>query len=166
MCHTGIFSHLTRGLMRNWKWDFVVSPLIMNTAIYSLYINLRCGQLRHVFDSPFMGERLNLRLYKVTVCPLMTYGCEVWTLSERWWSDEETQQCKQSNVVGQTVRQAARSYTTSHDILKHIRVMGLNYLGLILRGDPSSLTFCAVHQQFQIGTMDVPPTPHTKTGQT
>ena len=43
----------------------------------------RCGQLRHVFDSPFMGDRLKMRLYKVAVCSLMTYGCEAWTLSEK-----------------------------------------------------------------------------------
>ena len=30
----------------------------------------RFGQLRHVFDSPFMGARLKLRLYIVTVTVL------------------------------------------------------------------------------------------------
>ena len=124
----------------------------------------RCGQLRHVFDSPFMGDRLKLRLYKVAVCSLMTYGCEAWTLSEkvmRKLNGANSQML--SRITGQTVRQEARSCTTSYNILKHIRVMRLNYLGLILRGNPNSLTFDAVHQQFQMGTpgnllMD---TPHT-----
>ena len=124
---------------------------------------LVCGQLRHVFDSPFMGDRLKLRLYKVAVCSLMTYGCEAWTLSEkvmRKLNGANSQML--SRITGQTVRQEARSCTTSYNILKHIRVMRLKYLGLILRGDPNSLTFGAVHQQFQMGTpgnllMDAPP---------
>ena len=81
----------------------------------------RCGQLRHVFDSPFMGTRLKLRLYIVVVCSLMTYGCEAWTLSEkvmRKLNGANSQML--SRITGQTVRQEARSCTTSHDIVKHI----------------------------------------------
>ena len=122
-----------------------------------------CGQLRHVFDSPLMGIRLKLRLYIVAVCSLMTYGCEAWTLSEkvmRQLNGANSQML--SRITGQTVRQEARSCTTSHDILKHIRTMRMKYLGSILRGDPNSLTYCAVRLQYDMGTpgnllMDAPP---------
>ena len=43
----------------------------------------RCGQLRHIFDSPNIGPRLKLHLYTVVVCSLMTYGCESWTLTDK-----------------------------------------------------------------------------------
>ena len=93
----------------------------------------------------------------------MTYGCEAWTLSEkvmRKLNGANSQML--SRITGQTVRQEARSCTTSHDILKHIRTMRMKYLGSILRGDPNSLTYCAVRLQYDMGTpgnllMDAPP---------
>lgn len=40
----------------------------------------RMGQLRHVFDSSIKFG-LKMKIYKVTVCSLMTYGSEAWDLN-------------------------------------------------------------------------------------
>ena len=43
----------------------------------------RCGKLRNILDSDIIPLKLNLRLYDATVCSLLTYGCETWTLNEK-----------------------------------------------------------------------------------
>ena len=43
----------------------------------------RCDQLRHLFDSPDLGTRIKIRLYIASVCSLLTYGCESWTLTNK-----------------------------------------------------------------------------------
>ena len=115
-----------------------------------------------MFDSPNIGPRLKLRLYAVGICTLMTYGCESWTLTK--------EVCRQLNganslmlsrVTGNPVRQEARAATTSHDLLRHVRVMRLKWLAKILRGDQTSLVFCAAYTQYQMGSpvnlfMDAP----------
>ena len=42
----------------------------------------RCGELRHIFNSDNIPMNLKLKIYKVAVCSLMTYGSEVWSLTE------------------------------------------------------------------------------------
>ena len=129
----------------SWLWIDVVNSGMSSTP-HSWGYALSCGCI-------------------VAVCSLITYGCEAWTLSEkvmRQLNGANSQML--SRITGQTVRQEARSCTTSHDIhvLKHIRTMRMKYLGSILRGDPNSLTYCAVRLQYVMGTpgnllMDAPP---------
>ena len=94
----------------------------------------RCGQLSHLFADPNLGPRLKLRLYKVAVCSLLIYGCESWNLS-----DKVLRQINGANssmlarFTGQTQRQEARRATTSYDLVRHIRVMRLKWLGFIMR---------------------------------
>ena len=108
----------------------------------------RCGQLKHMFDSPEIGPRLKIRLYTVTVCSLLTYGCESWTLSDkvmRMINGANSQML--SRITGHNVMQEARRATTSYDILTHIRRMRLTWLGQILRSNPNSMLFRAVEMQ-------------------
>jgi len=44
----------------------------------------RCGQLRNILDSKIIGMKLKLRLYEASVCSLLTFGCETWTLNKLW----------------------------------------------------------------------------------
>ena len=41
----------------------------------------RCGQLRHIFNSPDLPLVIKLRLYQPAVCSIITYGCESWLLN-------------------------------------------------------------------------------------
>ena len=43
---------------------------------------LRCGQLRSIFDSVDLSLHIKIRLYVAAVCSLLTYGSETWTLCE------------------------------------------------------------------------------------
>ena len=52
-----------------------------------------------------------------------------------------------ARVTGNSVRQEARAYTTSYDIIKHIRAMRLRWLQQILCGDPNRMVFKAVEMQ-------------------
>ena len=84
----------------------------------------RCGQLRHIFDSPNIGPRHKLHLYTVAVCSLMTYGCESWTLTDkviRRLNGANSQML--SRITGNSVQVEARRATTSHDIIKHIKTI-------------------------------------------
>ena len=43
----------------------------------------RCGQLRNILDSDKIGTNLKIRLYDASVCSLLTFGCETWTLNKQ-----------------------------------------------------------------------------------
>ena len=43
----------------------------------------RCGQLRHILDSGKIGINLKLRLYEPSVCSLLTFVCETWSLNKQ-----------------------------------------------------------------------------------
>ena len=93
----------------------------------------RCGQLGHLFDDPNLGPRLKIRLYKVAVCSLLTYGCESWCLNNSVLRQiNGANSSMLARFTGQTRRQEARRATTSFDLVRHIRVMRLKWLGFIL----------------------------------
>ena len=123
----------------------------------------RCGKLGHLFDSPDLGPRLKIRLYKAAVVSLLTYGCESWNLSQevlRKFNGCNSQML--ARITGRSVREEARSTTASFDLVKTVRVRRLRWLGQILRGDQSRLLFRAVAHQFQNRStgdlfMDAPP---------
>ena len=125
----------------------------------------RCGQLKHIFDSPNIGPLLKLRLYlyTVSICTLMSYGCESWTLTEEVIKKlNNANSLMLSRVTGNPVRQEARAATSSHNFVRHIRLMRYKWLGEILRGDQTRLVFQAARTQYDMGTngnlfMDAPP---------
>ena len=66
-----------------------------------------------------------------------------------------------ARITGQSVQAEARRATTSHDLIKHIRVMRLRWLGFILRQESTRLIHCAIEIQghfYNEGTllMDAP----------
>ena len=94
----------------------------------------RSGQLSHLFDSPELGKRLKLRLYKVAVCSLLMYGCESWVLTNKVLRQlNGANSSMLARITGQSVREEARRATTSFDLVRQIRVMRLKWLGYILQ---------------------------------
>ena len=86
----------------------------------------RCGKLGHLFDSPDLGPRLKLRLYRASVVSLLTYGCESWNLTQdvmRKLNGCNSQML--ARITGNEVWYEARSATSSCDLVKHIRVRRL-----------------------------------------
>ena len=55
-----------------------------------------------------------------------------------------------ARFTGQTQRQEARRATTSHDLVRHIRVMRLKWLGFIMRQVDVRLIKQAVHLQAEM----------------
>ena len=95
----------------------------------------RCGQLGHLLGDPNLGPNLKLRLYKVAVCSLLTYGCESWSLSDkvlRQINGVNSSMLALARFTEQTQRQEARRATTSYDLVSHIRFMRLKWLGFIM----------------------------------
>ena len=123
----------------------------------------RCGKLSHMFDSPALGPWLKIRLYVAAVVSLLTYGCETWNLTDdvmRKLNGANSQML--SRITGNDVRTEARSATSSFDIVKHIRVRRLRWLGQILRGNQGRLLFKAMEAQYAMQSpgnlfMDAPP---------
>ena len=96
----------------------------------------RCAQLKHIFDSPNIGPRLKIRLYAVAVCSLLTYGCESWTLTDRVKRRINGANSQMlARITGHSVCEEARPATTSFDVVRHIRVMRLQWLATLLRDD-------------------------------
>ena len=73
--------------------------------------------------------------YVDSVVSLLTYGCESWNLTEavmRKLNGANRQML--SRITGNDVRDESRSSTTNFDIVKHIRLRRLRWMGQILRG--------------------------------
>ena len=122
----------------------------------------RSGQLSHIFDSPEIGKRLKLRLYKVAICSLLMYGCESWVLTGKVLRQlNGANSSMLARITGQSIREEARRATTSFDLVRQIRVMRLKWLGYILQQDEARLIFQAIEVQYdfyQTGSilMDAP----------
>ena len=108
----------------------------------------RCGDLRHMFDSPKLSLNLKLRLYEASVCSLLTYGCETWDLNETT--------CKRINgansvmlarITGASIPSEARAGTTHLNLVRKIRIRRHKWLGHILRAGEDSLMFHALKVQ-------------------
>ena len=111
----------------------------------------RCGSLRHIFGSPTLALTLKLRLYVASVCSLLTYGCESWTLDEpttRRINGANSRMLAQ--ITRRAIRDEARPQTTSHNLILQIRKLRLRYLGHILRAGPTHLTYQAIQVQWSM----------------
>ena len=122
----------------------------------------RSGQLGHLFDSPELGKRLKIRLYKVAVCSLLMYGCESWMLTNKVLRQlNGANSSMLTRITDQSIREETRRTTISFDLVRQIRVMRLKWLDYILQLDETRLIFQAVEVQFnscQAGSilMDAP----------
>ena len=121
----------------------------------------RMGALRHVFDS-HISLKLKLKIYKVAVCSLMTYGCEAWSLSEKTIAmlNGANARCL-SRFSGKDAHAEASARTRTYDLVAAIRRRRFKWLGHILRMPDVRLVKFAVGRQFaldQPGNMfyDVP----------
>ena len=124
----------------------------------------RCGQLRHIFDSPHLGPRLKLRLYIASVCSLLSYGCETWQLNERTMCRlNGANSIMLSRITGNGIREEARAATSSYNLVRQIRRRRFKWLGQILRSDRQRLLHHMVQVQYDNRTagdlliMDAPP---------
>ena len=112
----------------------------------------RCGKLRHVLDAPKLSVGLKLRLYKAAVCSILTYGCETWRLTPSVMRRINGANSKMlARFTGKSIPQEARTTSSTFDLVKHIRIRRLKWLGHILRAGPDRLIYKAVEEQRKLG---------------
>ena len=123
----------------------------------------RCGKLSHIFDHPNLSLHLKLRIYRAAVCSLITYGCETWRLDEKTMMKlNGANSIMLSRISGKSIPQGARPITTSHNLVRSIRVIRYKFLGNILRSDTNRLVYRAVAHKYAANErggilMDAPP---------
>ena len=93
----------------------------------------RFGKMRHIWGNKTLHKNLRMRLYKSSVCSILTYGSEAWTLTAEVCA---TLNGANSNMVGvitgRTVREES-SENKTFDLVRWIRARKLQWLGHILR---------------------------------
>ena len=97
-----------------------------------------------------------------SVCSLLTYGCESWTLTD--WVMRKLNNVNSlmlSSITGRQIQEEARLTTSSFDLVRNIRVRRFRWLGEILRMHPDRLIFKSIVFQYENNnwgslTMDVP----------
>ena len=113
---------------------------------------LRCGKLRHIFDSDHISLNLKLRLYKAAVCSLLSYGMETWSFNPRTLRRLNGANSRMlARITGKSIQAEARATTTTFNLTLHLRRRRFMWLGKILRDDPSRLVFQMLKEQKQMG---------------
>ena len=126
----------------------------------------RCGQLCNILDSKIIGMKLKLRLYEASVCSLLTFGCETWTLNKQTLSLINGANSRMlARFTGKSIPNEARPATCSLNLILKIRQRRLRWVGHILRQGPGHITYTALAVQSSRNLegnllMDAPPHTH------
>ena len=93
----------------------------------------RFGKMRHIWGNKELHVNLRLRLYKSSVCSILTYGSEAWGLTPTVSAAlNGTNSNMVSIITDRHVREEASEGKT-FDLIKWIRARKLQWLGHILR---------------------------------
>ena len=93
----------------------------------------RFGKMRHIWASKDLHINLRLRLYKASVCSILTYGSEAWRLTREVCAALNGANASMVSIItGRAIRDEAAEDKT-FDIVKWIRARKLQWLGHILR---------------------------------
>ena len=109
----------------------------------------RCGQLRQVFSSPDIPQRLKINIYKSAVMSVLTYGCEAWSFTKAIQArvNGANARCL-ARITGRTIHAEASPRSQTFDLVTVIRLRKWKWLGHILRSKGDRLTKLAVEVQF------------------
>ena len=124
----------------------------------------RFGQLRHIWHDKRLHYKLRLRLYKASVCSILTYGSEAWCLSAEVIRAINGANANMMSVIsGKTQKQEATPKWRSFDLVKWIRARRLQWAGHILRMYRDRKLKQAVYEMYKMRRegdllMDVPKT--------
>ena len=126
----------------------------------------RCGQLCHILDSDKIRINLKLRLYEASVCSLLTFGCETWSLNKQILGLINGANSRMlARFTGKSIPAEARPATCSLNLIHKIRQRRLRWVGHILRQGPGHITYTALVAQSLSKSegnllMDAPPHTH------
>ena len=95
---------------------------------------IRCGQLRNILDSDKIGLKLKLRLYEASVCSLLTFDCETWTLNQQILGLLNGANSRMlARFTGKSIPAEDRPTSCSLNLIHKIRQHRLRWVGHILR---------------------------------
>ena len=110
----------------------------------------RHGKMRHLWKAKQLHINLRIRLYVASVCSILTYGSEAWSLTP--------EACKRLNgansrmlstITGKTQYEEASEGSRTVDLVRWIRARRLQWLGHILRMEDTRLIKKAVQHLFE-----------------
>ena len=94
--------------------------------------------------------------------PCAPYGCETWRFTPPVMRQTNGANSRMlARFTGKSIPQEARAASTTFDLVKHLRIRRLRWLGHILRAGPDRLTYHAIEEQRRLALpdnllMDVP----------
>ena len=88
----------------------------------------RFGNLRHLWNHNNHHQNLRLRLYRASVCSILTYGSEAWRLTA-----EVFRATMVSVITGKSPHLEASAKWRAFDLVRWVRARRLQWAGHILR---------------------------------
>ena len=109
----------------------------------------RFGKMRHIWGNKDLHVNLRLRLYKSSVCSIMTYGSEAWRLTQTVGAALNGANSSMVSIItGRPIRAEASAGKT-FDLIRWIRARKLQWLGHILRMDKERKVKQAIYIMFK-----------------
>ena len=118
--------------------------------------------MRNIWASHTIPMKLKLRIYKTGVCSRLTYGSEAWHLDTRACAMLNGANSRLvSRITRKSAHEEASKRTRTFDVVSWIRARRLQWVGQILRMDPSRMVYKAaqhIHENRMEGDllMEVP----------
>ena len=112
----------------------------------------RFGKMRHIWHDKQLHRNLRLRLYRASVCSIMTYGSEAWTLSEEVMRALNGANASMVCIItGRTPREEASDKWggRAFNLIRWIRARRLQWVGHIMRMKMDRKLKQALFQMFQ-----------------
>ena len=86
----------------------------------------RFGRMRHIWNDKTLHQNLRIRLYKASVCSVLTYGSEAWCINEAVAKKINGANASMMSVItGKTQHQEATTKWQTFDLVKWIRARRL-----------------------------------------
>ena len=93
----------------------------------------RFGKMSYIWGSKELHVNLRMRLYKSSVCSILTYGSEAWRMTRRVTAALNGANASMLSIItGKTIREES-AVGKSFGLVKWVRARKLQWLGHILR---------------------------------
>ena len=109
----------------------------------------RFGKIHHLWRDHDLHLNLRLRLYRASVCSILTYGSEAWVLTQQVRKALNGANARMLSIItGNTIKEEASPKTQTFDLVKWVRARRLQWLGHILRMGTERMIKQAIYEIF------------------
>ena len=109
----------------------------------------RFGKMRHIWGNKVLHVNLRMRLYKSSVCSILTYGAEAWRMTPRVSAALNGANASMVSIITDKTPREEAAAGKSFDVVKWIRARKLQWLGHILRMGPQRKVKQAIFEMFK-----------------